>query len=96
MLRRLHVSFRGLEHGPRRLVDRVEDVVAGGLCEVHHGSSDRLVRPLLLLVQQLLRLVQGKLRPYYGGVRARDLRKSLHNESTVMVPFGLILTPTWC
>ena len=70
MLGRPRVSFRGLGHGPRKLVDCVEDVVAGDLCEVHHSSSDRLVAPLLLLVQQLLfRSVQGQFRPYSGGLR---------------------------
>ena len=70
MLGRPHVSFRGLGHGPRKLVDCVEDVVAGHLCEVHHSSSDHLVAHLLLLVQQLLfRLVQGQFRSYSGDVR---------------------------
>ena len=64
------MSFRGLGHGPRKLVDRVEDVVASHLCEVYHSSSDDLVALLLLLVQQLLfRLVQGQFRSYLGGVR---------------------------
>ena len=119
VLGRPHVSFRGLGHGPRQLVDRVEDVVAGDLCEVYHHSSDRLVAPLLFLVQQiLLRLVQGQFRTYSGGVgrvaafytvvlyevlrivfltngddlflmvagdvHAEDLRKSLHDESTLV------------
>ena len=57
-------------HSSRQLVDRAEDVVAGDLCEVHHGSSDHLVAPLLLLVQQpIFRLVKGKFQPYSGGVR---------------------------
>ena len=65
-----HVSFRGLGHGPPKLVGRVEDVVAGHLCEVHHSSSDRLVATLLLLVQHLLfQLVHGQFWPYSGGVR---------------------------
>ena len=55
--------------GLRQLVDRVEDVVAGHLCELYHGSRYHLVVPLLLLVHQLiLRLVQGQFRPYFGGV----------------------------
>ena len=70
MLGRSHVSFRGLGHSPRQLVDRVEDVVAGDLCEVHHGSSNHLVASLLLRVQQpLLRLVWGQFQPYFRGVR---------------------------
>ena len=44
-----HASFRGLGHGPRQLVDHVKDVVETDLCEVHHGVSDRLVAPLLLV-----------------------------------------------
>ena len=51
MLGRPRVSFRGLGHGPRQLVDRVDDFVAGDLCEVYRGSTDRLVAPFLLLVQ---------------------------------------------
>ena len=55
--------------GLRQLVDRVEDVVAGDLCELYHGSCYQLVVPLLLLVHQLiLWLVQRKFRPYFGGV----------------------------
>ena len=70
VLGRLHVSFRGRGHGSCKLVDRVEDAVAGGLCEVHHRPSDRLVGPLLLLVQKLLpQLLQGQFPPYYGGLR---------------------------
>ena len=49
MLDRPHISFRGLGHGPRKLVDSVENVVAGDLYEVHHGSSDRLVASHLSL-----------------------------------------------
>ena len=52
-----------------QLVDRVEDVVAGDLCELYHGSCYHLVLPLLLLVHQLiLWFVQGTFRPYFGGV----------------------------
>ena len=69
VLGRPHVSFRELGHGPRQLVDRVEDVVAGDLCEVYHHSSNRLVAPLLFVQQILLRLVQGQFRTYSGGVR---------------------------
>ena len=70
MLGRPHVNFRGLGYGLRQLVDRIEDAIAGDLCEVHHGSSDCLVAPLLLLVQQrLLRLVQGQFRDYSGSTR---------------------------
>ena len=69
MLDRLHVIFRGLGHGPRKLVGRVEDIVAGDLYEVHHGSSDRLIAPFLILVQHLLlRLIQGQLWPCSWGV----------------------------
>ena len=57
---------------------------------MHHGPSDYLVAPLLLLVQQfLLRLVQGQFRPYSGNIDARDLRKSLHDESTLVGTFHL-------
>ena len=71
VLGRPHVSFLcGVGHGSCQLIDRVEDAVAGDLCEVHHGSSDPLVAPLLLLVQQLLlRLVQGQFRLYSEDVR---------------------------
>ena len=79
------MTFRGLGHDPRQVVGRVEDVVVGNLCEAHHGSSDRLVAPLLFLV----RLVQGQFRPYFGGVCARDLQKSLHDESTLVRTFFL-------
>ena len=55
--------------GLRQLVHRVEDVVAGDLCELYHDSCYHLVVPLLLLVHQLiLWLVQGQFRPYFGGV----------------------------
>ena len=55
--------------GLRQLVDRIEDVVAGDMCELYHGSCYHLVVPLLLLVHQLiLWLVQGQFRPYFGGV----------------------------
>ena len=64
------MSFCGLGYGPRQLVDRVEDVVADDLCEVRHGSSNRLVAPLFLLVQQLLLpLVHRQFWFYAGGVR---------------------------
>ena len=70
MLGRPHVSFGGLGHGPHQPVDCTKDIAAGDLCEMHDGSSDCLVAPLLLLVQQLLlRLVQGQFRLYSGGVR---------------------------
>ena len=70
MICRPHVSFCGLRRGPRKLVNRIEDVVGGDLCEAHHGSSDCPVAPFLLPVQQLLpRLVQEQFRPYSGGVR---------------------------
>ena len=69
VLGRPHVSFRGLEYGPRQLVDRVENFVAGDLCKVYYGFSDSLVAPLLLLVQQrFVRSVQGQCWPYSGGV----------------------------
>ena len=49
--------------------DRIEDVVAGDLCELYHGSCYHLEVPLLLLVHQsILWLVQGHFRPYFGGV----------------------------
>ena len=55
--------------GLRQLVDRVEFVVAGDLCELYHGSCHHLVVPLLLLVHQLiLWFVQGQFWPYFGGV----------------------------
>ena len=72
-LGRPYMSFRGLEHGPHELVDSVQDVVAGDLCEVHHGSRNRLIALLLLLVQQLLLwLVQGQAGPtpvVYSGLQ---------------------------
>ena len=108
MLGRPHVSFRGLGHDPRQLVDHVEDTVAG-----------YFVAPLLHLVQDFpLRLVQGQFQPYSGVVRevatfntiglyhvlriafladvdgpfltiagdpyTEDLRKPLHDESTLI------------
>ena len=55
--------------GLRQLVHRVEDVVAGDLCELYHDSCYHLVVPLLLLVHELiLWLVQAQFQPYFGGV----------------------------
>ena len=69
MLGRPHVSFCGLRHDTRKLVNHVEYVVGSDLCEIC-GSSDPLVAPVLLLVQQLfLQLIQGQFRPFFGGVR---------------------------
>ena len=70
MLGRPRASFRGLGHGPRKLVDRVANAVAGDWCGVYHGSSDHLGAPLLLLVQELLlQMVQIQFQPYSEGVR---------------------------
>ena len=92
-----HVSFRGLGHCPCQLVDSVEDVVAGALCEVRHGPSDRLVASLFLFVQQLLhRLVKDRLGPtpgVYAGLQP-SLPKRCTTSSAqsfwlmVMVPFS--------
>ena len=40
--------------GLRQLVDRVEDVVAGDLCELYHDSCFHPVVPLLLIVHQII------------------------------------------
>ena len=51
--------------GLRQLVDRVEDVVAGDLCELYHGSCYLLVVPLLLLVN-FISLYSGWFRESLG------------------------------
>ena len=90
MLGRPHVTFHGLGHSPRQLVDRVEDVVASNVCKINHSFSDRLVAPLVLLVQQLIFLmIQGQLRPHSGSVDVRDLQKSLHDKSILVSTFHL-------
>ena len=70
--------------GLHQLVDRVEDVVAGDLCELYHGSCYHLVVPLLLLVHQLiLWLVQEQFWPYFGGV---DEVVAFHNSAVPHSP----------
>ena len=90
LLGRSHVSFRGLGDDPRKMVDRVEDAVTSDLCDINVRSSDCLVSPFLHLVQQvLLWLAHAHFWPYSGGVDARDLQKSLHDESTPVGMFSL-------
>ncbi|CAM9522299.1 unnamed protein product, partial [Ascophyllum nodosum] len=80
--------------------DRVANVVAGDLCKVHHDSSDRLIAPLFLVVQQLpLWLVQGQFRLYYECVREVTAFHTVALFHVLRVVFlanvdGLLLTVT--